>query len=81
MLNISSEALYSALLKDAEEQPERWDLMGRQANLWKQYGVFSFSSSPVSYFLIHTIIGYIPSGEMSKGGLNTRQVSRTLEVS
>ncbi|KAI5117324.1 hypothetical protein M0805_002339 [Coniferiporia weirii] len=61
-LNVSPEALYAALVKDAEEEPESWRFMGRQTSLWKEFG-------------------YIPSGERRKGGMDTRQVSRTLEYS
>lgn len=34
-LNVSATDLYSALLRDAEDQPPNWDLQGRQANIWK----------------------------------------------
>ncbi|KAI0658157.1 glycoside hydrolase family 92 protein [Cubamyces menziesii] len=37
-LGVSADALYKALLADAEDQPPNWDLQGRQANAWKQYG-------------------------------------------
>ncbi|KAI0649687.1 glycoside hydrolase family 92 protein [Trametes meyenii] len=37
-LNVSAEALYAALVKDAEEQSPNWNLMGRQANAWKKFG-------------------------------------------
>ncbi|KAH8104929.1 glycoside hydrolase family 92 protein [Phellopilus nigrolimitatus] len=37
-LGVSSEALYAALVKDAEEEPDNWNLMGRQASLWKEFG-------------------------------------------
>ncbi|KZT08230.1 glycoside hydrolase family 92 protein [Laetiporus sulphureus 93-53] len=37
-LNVSTSALYSALLADAEDQPPNWDLQGRQANVWKAIG-------------------------------------------
>ena len=70
--------MYAALVKDAEEQPERWDLMGRQADVWKQFGTLLYPKE--TFHLFSKYIGYIPSDEFSKGGLNTRQVSRTLEV-
>ncbi|KIY53187.1 glycoside hydrolase family 92 protein [Fistulina hepatica ATCC 64428] len=35
-LNVSSEALYGALLADAEVQPPNWNLHGRQADVWKK---------------------------------------------
>ena len=34
-LNVSADALYAALIADAEDQPPNWDLQGRQANIWK----------------------------------------------
>ncbi|KAI0649690.1 glycoside hydrolase family 92 protein [Trametes meyenii] len=37
-LNVTAEALYNALLADAELQPPNWDLQGRQANIWKSLG-------------------------------------------
>ncbi|GBE89826.1 Uncharacterized secreted [Sparassis crispa] len=37
-LNVSSAALYAALLADAEEQPPNWDLQGRQLDTWKTLG-------------------------------------------
>ncbi|OBZ76795.1 hypothetical protein A0H81_02962 [Grifola frondosa] len=37
-LNVSSTALYEALLADAEDQPPDWDLEGRQVNIWKSLG-------------------------------------------
>ena len=37
-LNVSVDALYAALLADAEDQPPNWDLQGRQANVWKELG-------------------------------------------
>lgn len=37
-LGVSSEALYGALLADAEVEPKDWRYMGRQANAWKEYG-------------------------------------------
>ncbi|KIP07755.1 glycoside hydrolase family 92 protein [Phlebiopsis gigantea 11061_1 CR5-6] len=37
-LNVSANALYEALLADAEVQPPNWDLQGRQVNIWKQLG-------------------------------------------
>ncbi|EPS96935.1 hypothetical protein FOMPIDRAFT_62080 [Fomitopsis schrenkii] len=37
-LNVSSTDLYTALLADAEVQPSNWDLVGRQANIWKSLG-------------------------------------------
>ncbi|KAH9934467.1 glycoside hydrolase family 92 protein [Epithele typhae] len=37
-LSVPSDALYNALLADAEQQPPNWDLQGRQANMWKSQG-------------------------------------------
>jgi hypothetical protein len=37
-LNVSSDAVYAALIADAELQPPNWDLQGRQANAWKALG-------------------------------------------
>ncbi|KAI9068178.1 glycoside hydrolase family 92 protein [Trametes sanguinea] len=37
-LDVSADALYQALLADAEDQPPDWNLQGRQVNVWKQYG-------------------------------------------
>ncbi|KII83240.1 glycoside hydrolase family 92 protein [Plicaturopsis crispa FD-325 SS-3] len=36
-LNVSLDALYTALLADAELTPPNWDLQGRQAGVWKTY--------------------------------------------
>ncbi|KAH7921949.1 glycoside hydrolase family 92 protein [Leucogyrophana mollusca] len=36
-LNVSADDLYTALLVDAEDQPDDWDLQGRQTDAWKQY--------------------------------------------
>ncbi|CAL1712506.1 unnamed protein product [Somion occarium] len=44
-LNVSGDALYTALLRDAEEQPQDWDLQGRQANDWKTFGFLPFDRS------------------------------------
>lgn len=37
-LDVDPEALYRALLSDAEVDSPNWDLAGRQANIWKKYG-------------------------------------------
>ncbi len=37
-LSVRADALYNALLADAELQPPNWDLQGRQANIWKTLG-------------------------------------------
>ncbi|CDO77723.1 Glycoside Hydrolase Family 92 protein [Trametes cinnabarina] len=37
-LGVPVDALYQALLADAESQPPNWDLQGRQANVWKSQG-------------------------------------------
>ena len=37
-LDVSADALYAALLADAETQSPNWDLQGRQANIWKTLG-------------------------------------------
>ena len=35
---MNPEALYKALLADAEIQPPDWNVQGRQANAWKKFG-------------------------------------------
>lgn len=82
-LNVSADDLYTALLADAELQPPNWNLQGRQADAWKQF------SSPCSSTIksvahsdfIFIEIDYIPQDMFDAGGANTKQVSRTLEVS
>lgn len=37
-LQVPADALYNALLADAEDQPPNWNLQGRQINAWKQFG-------------------------------------------
>ncbi|KAI0365413.1 glycoside hydrolase family 92 protein [Pilatotrama ljubarskyi] len=37
-LSVPADALYQALLADAELQPPNWDLQGRQVNIWKTLG-------------------------------------------
>ncbi|KAI0081607.1 glycoside hydrolase family 92 protein [Panus rudis PR-1116 ss-1] len=37
-LDVSADALYNALIPDAEDQPPNWDLQGRQVNIWKSLG-------------------------------------------
>ncbi|KAH6901837.1 glycosyl hydrolase family 92-domain-containing protein [Coprinopsis sp. MPI-PUGE-AT-0042] len=37
-LGVSPADLYNALLADAEKQPPNWNVQGRQAEAWKQYG-------------------------------------------
>ena len=39
-LNVSSDALYNALLADAEELPPNWDLQGRQVDAWIKFSTF-----------------------------------------
>ncbi|KLO11779.1 glycoside hydrolase family 92 protein [Schizopora paradoxa] len=58
--NISADELYHALVQDAEVDSPDFDIVGRQANIWKKYG-------------------FIPVGLHSIHGLDSRQVSRTLE--
>ncbi|KAF9229643.1 glycoside hydrolase family 92 protein [Gyrodon lividus] len=36
-LNVSVDALYAALIADAEAQPPNWDLQGRLTSVWKEY--------------------------------------------
>jgi len=77
-LNVSADALYNALLADAEDQPPNWNLQGRQTAVWKQY-----SQKIITYLvLVVTIIfaDFIPSDIYGSGGAATKQVSRTLEV-
>lgn len=37
-LNVDTQDLYRALLKDAEVTPQNWNVFGRPADTWKQYG-------------------------------------------
>ncbi|KAJ8474821.1 hypothetical protein ONZ51_g6967 [Trametes cubensis] len=37
-LSVDPNALYQALLADAESQPPNWDVQGRQVNIWKSLG-------------------------------------------
>ncbi|CUA70386.1 putative glycosidase Rv0584 [Rhizoctonia solani] len=37
-LGVSVDDLYSALVTNAEKQPENWNLQGRQTEVWKKYG-------------------------------------------
>ncbi|CEL59327.1 putative glycosidase Rv0584 OS=Mycobacterium tuberculosis GN=Rv0584 PE=3 SV=1 [Rhizoctonia solani AG-1 IB] len=37
-LGVSNDDLYSALVTNAEKQPDNWNLQGRQTEVWKQYG-------------------------------------------
>ena len=37
---MNPEALYSALVADAEIDSLNWDLAGRQASIWKKYGTW-----------------------------------------
>ncbi|PIL28602.1 hypothetical protein GSI_08644 [Ganoderma sinense ZZ0214-1] len=37
-LSVPADALYNALLADAERQPPNWNLQGRQTNIWKSLG-------------------------------------------
>ncbi|KAF8920528.1 glycoside hydrolase family 92 protein [Mucidula mucida] len=37
-LSISADALYAALVADAEDTPPNWNIQGRQADTWKKYG-------------------------------------------
>lgn len=62
-LNVSGEALYSALLPDAENEAPDWDLQGRQADPWKE---FNYIPSDYVDAPGHT-------------GTTTRQASRTVE--
>ena len=79
-LSVPSDALYNALLADAELQPPNWDLQGRQANMWKSQGrlVFKSTDNSCAYALR---AGYIPQDVWERSGTNSKQVSRTLEVS
>jgi hypothetical protein len=36
-MRVAGDALYSALLTDAENEPSNWDLQGRQADAWIKY--------------------------------------------
>ena len=77
---MSAEDLYTALLQDAEVESPNWDLAGRQANVWKELGISRLHIRLL--WLIHFCApGYLPAGGgYPRGGMNTRQVSRTLEV-
>ncbi|KAL0573680.1 hypothetical protein V5O48_008277 [Marasmius crinis-equi] len=77
-LGVSANDLYEALLADAEDTPKNWNIQGRQADVWKEKGLYSnqfialdFSSAVLS--------GYIPSDTTYRGGANTKQVSRSVE--
>lgn len=37
-LGVKPDLLFSALMTDAENEPPNWDLQGRQASHWKEYG-------------------------------------------
>ncbi|KAK0209677.1 glycosyl hydrolase family 92-domain-containing protein [Armillaria fumosa] len=37
-LDVSDEDLYNALLADAENTPPNWNIQGRQADAWKEFG-------------------------------------------
>ncbi|KAG8753287.1 hypothetical protein FRC12_011599 [Ceratobasidium sp. 428] len=37
-LGVTVDDLYAALITDAEKQSDNWNLQGRQAEVWKQYG-------------------------------------------
>ncbi|QRW15832.1 glycoside hydrolase family 92 protein [Rhizoctonia solani] len=37
-LGVSNDDLYSALVTNAEKQPDNWNLQGRQTEVWKKYG-------------------------------------------
>ncbi|KIY66915.1 glycoside hydrolase family 92 protein [Cylindrobasidium torrendii FP15055 ss-10] len=37
-LGVSADNLYAALLADAEDTPPNWNVQGRQADAWKEYG-------------------------------------------
>ena len=50
-LDVSATDLYNALLADAEKQSSNWDLQGRQANLWKQFGRHLIWQYFLSFFL------------------------------
>lgn len=80
-LDVSAIDLYTALLADAELEPLNWNLQGRQANAWKLYSgcrcLFWYKIvMQIEYFLSD----YIPQDVIDPEGMNTRQVSRTLEV-
>ena len=36
-MSVSGDALYSALLPDAEQEAPNWDFQGRQADAWVKY--------------------------------------------
>ena len=76
------DGLYSALVVDAEQTAQDWDLQGRTADAWKKYG-----TQMDFFFMIHWVpalkvlgTGYLPHDLDETGGSNTRQVSRSLEV-
>jgi hypothetical protein len=43
--SIDEASLYAALIQDAEVQSPHWDVMGRQVNEWKAFGMDSFPDS------------------------------------
>ncbi|OJA21261.1 hypothetical protein AZE42_02535 [Rhizopogon vesiculosus] len=78
-LNVSADALYTALLADAEDQAPNWNIQGRQATTWKQY------SQRINLYRVLVVmiisVDFIPSNIYGSGGAATKQVSRTLEYS
>ncbi|KAJ2917985.1 hypothetical protein MD484_g2436, partial [Candolleomyces efflorescens] len=46
-LGVSASDLYTALLKDAEEQPPNWNLQGREVHVWKELGYIAQSFASV----------------------------------
>ena len=79
-LNVSGDNLYNALLANAELQPPDWRLQGRQANVWKLLSTLLRSLCLITSYLLLPL-DYIPHDIVDTGGANSKQVSRTLEVS
>lgn len=82
-LSVDSGALYSALVKDAEDQASTWDFQGRQVDIWKEKSMcfVQVDLSPCHNRLLSQFPpDYLPSDNTEGGGINTRWVSRSLEV-
>src|SRR5258707_7342187 len=80
-LNVPADGLYNALVTDAEDTSQDWDLQGRQADAWKQFSMRIVFISAKSAHGNLSCADYLPQDLSESGGTSTRQVSRVLEVS
>ena len=87
MIGLSTDALYNALIQDAEVEPKDWAIQGRQVDVWKKKSEeFPLFSQPYRHRKIDNpnfviLIDYIPfDGTDGRGVFDTRHASRTLEV-